>query len=393
MRAAADRHDVGVALDQPDAVDLDAEPFADALRKAGLVALAARQRADGDVDAAFRMHMDLGVFARRAAGDFEIVRKPDAAQLAGAFGFALALVEALPVRQRERAVHDLAVVAAVVGHAERVGVGLRLRRNEIAAAQVDAVIAELLGGDVDHPLDGVDRLGPAGAAIGVGRRRVGQRRAGADVRRRHPIDRGQQLGAFHQRHVHDAVRAGVADHRAAQREEAAFVVERELQRDRLVAALVVAGEGLRALAGPFHRAAELLGRPHHQRELRIEGVARAVVAADVAALDAHVGHRHAEDRRELVLLPDHAAGAGVQRVLVGRRIVDADRGARVERHAGDALHPGLEFRHMGRARERRLGRRRRRRHRHRCRHWRCDRKAGCFDWVAPGVSVTAASGS
>ena len=42
MRAAADRHDIGVALDEPDAVHLDAEPFADALRKARFVALAAR---------------------------------------------------------------------------------------------------------------------------------------------------------------------------------------------------------------------------------------------------------------------------------------------------------------------------------------------------------------
>ena len=68
MRAAADRHDVGVALDEPDAVDVDAEPFADALREAGLVALAAGQRADRDVDAALGQHVDLGIFARRAAG-------------------------------------------------------------------------------------------------------------------------------------------------------------------------------------------------------------------------------------------------------------------------------------------------------------------------------------
>ena len=170
-----------------------------------------------------------------------------------------------------------------------VGVGLRLRRDDVAAAEIDAVVAELLRRDVDHPLDGVDRLGPPGAAIGIGRRRVGQRRARADVRRRHPIDRGEQFGALHQRHVHHAVRAGVADHRAAHREEPALLVQRQLQRDRLVAALIVAGEGLRAFAGPLHRAAEALGRPYHQRELRIEGVARAVVAADVAAFDPHVG--------------------------------------------------------------------------------------------------------
>ena len=60
MRAAADRHDVGVALDQLDAVDIDAEPFADALREARLVALAAGQRADRDIDAALRLHVDLG---------------------------------------------------------------------------------------------------------------------------------------------------------------------------------------------------------------------------------------------------------------------------------------------------------------------------------------------
>ena len=153
------------------------------------------------------------------------------------------------------------------------------------------------------------------------------------------------------------MRAGVADDRAAHRQEAALVVERKLRRDRLVAALVVAGEGLRALAGPFHRAAEALRRPHHQRELRIEGVARAEVAADVAAFDAHVGRRHAEDARRARAFcrttpPEPACSV----CLFGRRIVDADRGAGVERHAGDALHPGVELRHMRRARERRLGR-------------------------------------
>jgi len=86
--AAADRNDVGVALDQRDAIDRYAEPLADALRETGLVALAARQGADRDVDAAFRPHRDLRIFARRAAGRLDVVGKPDAAQPAAALRLA-----------------------------------------------------------------------------------------------------------------------------------------------------------------------------------------------------------------------------------------------------------------------------------------------------------------
>ena len=55
MRAAADRHDVGVALHELDLLERHAEPLADALREARLVPLPARQRADRDLDLAFRL--------------------------------------------------------------------------------------------------------------------------------------------------------------------------------------------------------------------------------------------------------------------------------------------------------------------------------------------------
>ncbi len=54
VRAAADGGDVGVAGEEPHLRELDAEPLDDELREAGLVALAGRQRADHDVDAAAR---------------------------------------------------------------------------------------------------------------------------------------------------------------------------------------------------------------------------------------------------------------------------------------------------------------------------------------------------
>ena len=49
-----------------------------------------------------------------------------------------------------------------------------------------------------------------------------------------------------------------------------------------IAALIVAEERLAALAGPFHRPPEPPRRPGHQRELGIERVAGAEIAADVA---------------------------------------------------------------------------------------------------------------
>ncbi len=102
--------------------------------------------------------------------------------------------------------------------------------------------------------------------------------------------------------------AGVA---AAQAEEMAIGIERQLGLHRQVAALVVAQEGFAALAGPFHRPRQPLRRPAHQREFRIEGVAGAEIAADVARDHAHRVVGDTEDARELGFLPHHIAAAGV----------------------------------------------------------------------------------
>jgi hypothetical protein len=83
------------------------------------------------------------------------------------------------------------------------------------------------------------------------------------------------------------VRAGVADNRAAHREEAAFFVERQFGLDDLIAALIIAEERFGALARPLDRAAEALGGPHHQPEFRKERVAGAEIAADIATFHAN----------------------------------------------------------------------------------------------------------
>src|SRR3546814_2250268 len=64
--------------------------------------------------------------------------------------------------------------SAVIGLAHGGGVGQVGGLHQVAAAQLDAVDAEPVGGDVDQPFQGRHRLRLAGAAIGVGRNRVGE---------------------------------------------------------------------------------------------------------------------------------------------------------------------------------------------------------------------------
>src|SRR5215472_4549925 len=64
MRAAADCDTVGVAGDEPHAVNWNPQPLADQLCKAGLVPLAVGYGADDDLDDTVRKYRDLGAFAR-----------------------------------------------------------------------------------------------------------------------------------------------------------------------------------------------------------------------------------------------------------------------------------------------------------------------------------------
>src|SRR5262245_63672355 len=115
--------------------------------------------------------------------------------------------------------------------------------------------------------------------------------------------------------------ADIAQVRAAQRQEIALRVERELGADEEIASLEIAEEGLVPLAGPLDRPADAPRGPGHQRELRIERIAGAEIAADVAGDDTHALRRHAEDGGELVLLPHDAAAAGIEGRAARRRVI------------------------------------------------------------------------
>ncbi len=351
MRAGADRHAVGIAGDEPHAIGPYREPFPEQLRKAGFVALAARQGADDHLDNTFRAHRNLGAFLRRAALRLDISAHPDAAPPAARLGFGAPRREPVPIGQRQCPVQHRMIFAAVIGHAERVLIGQRGGRDQVLAAQLYAVEAIRPRRAIDQPLDDEHDLGPPGAAVRAGRRRVAQHGPRPHPRRRDPVEARHQLGALGQWHKGRGISAKIAEVCGPQCEEVALGIEGELGLDLQIAGLMVAEKRLLPLAGPFDGPPEPARRPGDEREFRVGGVPRAKIAADIAGDDPYLVLRQPEHRRHVLPRPADAAASGVERDPAARRIELGESGARLHRHAGDALHPSREPGDMGSRRE------------------------------------------
>ena len=342
VRASPDLDAVGVAGDEPHAIGRHPEPFAEQLRKACLMALAARQSADDHLDNAFRVHRNLGAFLRRAALRLDIGADPDAAPPAAHLGLGAARREPVPIGQHQCPVQNRMVLAAVIGHAERVGIGQRGGRDQVLPPQRDPVEAIRASRTIDQPLDDEHDLGPPSAAVRTSRRRVAQHRPRLHPRRRDSVEARHQFGTLGQWHEGCGISAEIAEIGGPQCNEVALRIERELGLDIEIAGLVVAEKRLLPLAGPFDWTAEPARRPGDEGEFRVGGVPRAEIAADIAGDDPHLVLWQTEHRRYILPGPSDAAASGVERDPAARRIELRERGARLHRHAGDALHPGRE---------------------------------------------------
>src|SRR5262249_35698193 len=155
------------------------------------------------------------------------------------------------------------IAAIVIEPAERRLIGKLRLRNEILAAELDAVDPELTRRVLDEPLDDVDRLGPAGAAIGRGRGLVREGHRQMRIARGDIVDADQRAEAAEGREeitIGRKISADIADEMDADAEELAVLVERELGIGDDIAAMLVREQHLAALAAPFDRTAELLRR-------------------------------------------------------------------------------------------------------------------------------------
>ena len=294
MRAAADRDKVGVVGDEADFSERDLQPVADQLRKARLVPLPAAHGADDQLDRAVGADRQLGAFARDAAGHFDVICDADAAAQAARFRCRLARRKFVPVGRVERVIHAGGIVAAVVCHADAVGERHRVRRDQVAPAQFYPVEAMLRGGQIDQPLDHVDRFRPPGAAVDGGRRGVGQHRVAFEMNGGNAVDALHHRQPLAQRPEIDRVGAEIERVDAAQAEEIALFVERQFRRGGQVARLVVGEKTFLPRGGPFDRPPDPPRRPGHQGEFRREGVAGAEIAAHVAEHGAAILQRHAQ---------------------------------------------------------------------------------------------------
>ena len=262
--------------------------------------------------------------------------RPRPRQLAAFSGVALTCFEAVPIGETHGKIHVLGIAPAVVEHADSIAIGHRPRPHQIASAQGDAINAELLGRDVDEPLERKRDLRPAGTAIGLGRCRIGEDRHGPQGRHRNIVAAGDQPGALAQRRQGDAARADIADIGRAQGQKPSALIEGKFKFCHQVSALVVADKTFRTRGGVFNRTAELAGGPKHQAKFDIDTIARAKISADIVGQYANSFGVDSKDGGELAFLPHRAAAAGINRVALRGFIVVRHRCTRLHRRSG---HP------------------------------------------------------
>ena len=369
--AHAERHAAGVAVDDLDVLDRDAELGRDHLREGRLVALAVAVRAGEDGDGAGRVHPHLagleqtgaraeraGDVRRRESAGFDVARVAEAAQPALRGRFGLARREAGDVGALEHLVEVRRVVAGVVGQPDR----RRIRKfgDEVLAPDRRRIHLHVARRLFDDALDHVGGFRPAGAAVGIDRRGVGEHRLDLDVDRRRLVLAGQQGAVEDRRHARREgrqVRAHVGDGLDAQRQELALGVQRELDLGDMVAAVGVGQERFAALGGPLDRPADLLAGPDQRGLLRVEEDLRAEAAADIGRDHAHLRLRQAEHERAHQQPLDVRVLVGdVERVAVVVLGVDRVGGARLDRVRDQPVVDELELADVRRGRERRVDR-------------------------------------
>ena len=210
---------------------------------------------------------------------------------------------------------------------------MREAGHEIPPPELRRVELELARRDLDDPLDHEGRLGPPGATIGIDRRGIGIDGIHLGIDGRDVVLARQQrrveIGR-HRRREGRQVGPEIGDRVHPEAQHLAVGVDREFRMGDVVAAMRVAEERLGAIGGPFHRAADLLGRPDADCLLGIDEDLGAEAAPDVGRDHAQlVFGRDADEGGEHQPRHMRVLAGGVEREAVGARIIIADRGARL----------------------------------------------------------------
>ncbi len=273
--------------------------------------------------------------------------------------FGRARFEPRPVRECHALVHHRFEVPRVVGLAHRVPVRHLRGPHHVAPAQLHRVHADLPRGGVHQPLDGVDRLGPAGSAVRAGRRRVGEHafdvhldgvnvvHAGGHPRPDHELDDGARRRR---------VSAEVGERMHAQGEDPAVLVQRQRRLAREIAAMRGRQEFLHPLGGPLHGPLQVPCAIRGEDVLAVERRLHPEAAAHVADQHAHFLGRDAEHfAAHFVADARGRLAAHPQCQAVGGRVEDRQRRPRLDRRRYQALVDDVERHDVGRSSDRQRG--------------------------------------
>ena len=208
------------------------------------------------------------------------------------------------------------------------GVGHLAGLDEVPAADVERVDAQLRGHVVDHALDEERRLGPPRAAVrrhgrGVGGDRPEARRDLRDLVAAAGHERGEG-GQPDAARVRPA--AAVLRDPHPQREEVALVVEPDVDVLLLGPAVDHRGHVLAAGLEVLDRAPQPSRQLRGEQELGVERRLRTEAAADVRRDDAHFLLREPEHLRELVALVVRGLRGRVEGEAAGLPVGEAHRG-------------------------------------------------------------------
>src|SRR6202030_3349188 len=158
---------------------------------------------------------------------------------------------------------------------------------------------QLVGGQIDQPLDDEDRLGPTGASIRGGRDGIADGAATAEIADWDAIDARHQAEPLLQGDKGGGMPTEIAQVRAATGKEISILIQSELRLDCEVPPLIIAEKCLTPFARPFHRSASPARGPGEERVFRIKEFTRTEISNQVPAHTANLLGWHTQDLGEV----------------------------------------------------------------------------------------------
>src|SRR3989454_1720430 len=306
----AHRTNRGVAMLHIDVTDRDAENVCRDLGVCRLVTLAVGRAANdhrgfaGEMDVDDRHsperdpHRGLRRHRRPQATDLDIGGQADAEVLALLALLRLLTPQPLVIDHLQRPVEGDAVVARIVSKTEEGGERLVLDANEILSPDLGRIDPRLLGYQVHDALDQEGRLGPPGAAIGIGWRPIRIDTDSPSVEGLHPIG---TLGDQHAKYLECAELAAVGTKveplRGPDAEDGPIAHGRNLHVPDLRPSMMRRFRVLAPVFDPFHWPPKSTRGQCGHDLLGVDADLRAEAAAHLRGDDSDITLRDAEDDR------------------------------------------------------------------------------------------------